>query len=149
MSKKTELENENNLIQTEPAAKSKKMKTLTAEQVEKAKKPTKSNPRRTITGKRIKPLKGEARARVTRFNTTIKNGLSDEQLDLRQQQGLVNNSNVKTTKSYGAIIFGNIFTFFNILCFIVIGSLIAVGQWKNLAFSAIFLQTFLLVSYKK
>ena len=41
MSKKAELENENTLIQTEPTGKSKKMKTLTAEQVEKAKKPAK------------------------------------------------------------------------------------------------------------
>lgn len=144
MNKKAELENENTLIQTEPTGKSKKMKTLTAEQVEKAKKPAKTNPRRTITGKKIKPLKGEARAKVARFNTSIKSGLSDEQLDLRQQQGLVNTNNIKTTKSYWAIIFGNIFTFFNILCFIVIGSLIAVGQWKNLAFSAIIIANLLI-----
>lgn len=144
MSKKVKLENENNLIQTAPAGKSKKMKTLTAEQVEKAKKPVKHNPKKTITGKRIKPLKGEARARVIRFNTNAKTGLSNEQLDLRQQQGLVNNSNVKTTKSYWAIICSNVFTFFNILCFIVIGSLIAVGQWKNLAFSVIIVANLLI-----
>lgn len=144
MSKQTELENENELIQTEPVAKRKKISTLTAEQVEKAKKPTKTNPKRTITGKKIKPLKGEARAKVTRFNTSIKTGLNDEQLDLRQQQGLVNLNNIKTTKSYFAIIAGNIFTFFNILCFIVIGSLIAVGEWKNLTFSVIIIANMLI-----
>ncbi len=137
MSKKTQLENENSLIHTEPTTKQKKIKTLTDEQVGKAKKATKPNPKRTITGKKIKPLKGEARARVSRFNTTIKTGLNDEQLDLRQQQGLVNLNNIKTTKSYWAIFLGNIFTFFNILCFAVVAALIAVGQWKNLTFSAI------------
>ncbi len=145
MSKNTQIESENNLIQTEPAQKkSTKVKTLTAEQVEKSKRPTKPNPKRTITGKKIKPLKGEARTRVVRFNPSKHNGLNDEQLDLRQQQGLVNQNNIKTTKSYPAIIFGNIFTFFNILCFSVVAALIAVEQWKNLTFSIIILANLLI-----
>ncbi len=93
--------------------------------------------RKTFTGKKIKALKGPARSSVTRYHADIKKGLSNDQVDKRQQQGLVNNSNVKTTKSYAAIILGNIFTFFNILCFAVVGALIAVGSWKNLTFSII------------
>lgn len=142
---KTKLNNETQLINTEPATKAKKIKTLTAEQVEKtkilAKRP---NPKRTLTGKKIKPLKGEARAKVDRFRPTIKSGLNDTQIDLRQQQGLINNTTVKTTKSYASIIFGNIFTFFNLLCFAVVAALIAVGQWKNLSFFVIILANLLI-----
>lgn len=99
---------------------------------------------KTFTGKRIKVLKGINRSSVKRFDPDIKKGLTDNQIDERQQQGLVNKSTVKTTKSYFRIIFGNIFTFFNILCFIVIGALIAVGSWKNLAFSVIILANLLI-----
>lgn len=138
------INSETTLIETEPKQ-AKKIKTLSPEQVEKTKLLGKrDNPKRTLTGKKIKPLKGEARAKVERFNTSVKVGLNESQLDLRQQQGLVNNTKVKTTKSYAAIILGNTFTFFNILCFAVVGALIAVGQWKNLAFFVIIVANLLI-----
>lgn len=141
----TQLNSENQLINTEPATKTKKIKTLTAEQVEKTKIVAKRpNPKRTLTGKKIKPLKGEARAKVERFHASSKTGLNNTQIDLRQQQGLTNDTKVKTTKSYASIILGNIFTFFNILCFAVVAALIAVGQWKNLGFFAIILANLLI-----
>lgn len=141
----TKLNSENQLINTEPATKAKKIKTLTAEQVEKTKIVAKRpNPKRTLTGKKIRPLKGEARAKVERFHVSTKTGLNDTQIDLRQQQGLTNDTKVKTTKSYASIILGNVFTFFNILCFAVVAALIAVGQWKNLGFFAIILANLLI-----
>lgn len=141
----TKLNSENQLINTEPATKTKKIKTLTAEQVEKTKIVAKRpNPKRTLTGKKIRPLKGEARAKVERFHVSTKTGLNDTQIDLRQQQGLTNDTKVKTTKSYASIILGNVFTFFNILCFAVVAALIAVGQWKNLGFFAIILANLLI-----
>ncbi len=141
----TQLNSENQLINTEPATKTKKVKTLTAEQVEKTKiAAARPNPKRTLTGKKIKPLKGEARAKVERMNVSTKVGLNDSQLDLRQQQGLINDTKVKTTKSYASIILGNTFTFFNILCFAVVAALIAVNQWKNLLFFVIILSNLLI-----
>lgn len=141
----TKLNSENQLINTEPATKAKKIKTLTAEQVEKTKIVAKRpNPKRTLTGKKIRPLKGEARAKVERFHVATKTGLNDTQIDLRQQQGLTNDTKVKTTKSYASIILGNVFTFFNLLCFVVVAALIAVGQWKNLGFFAIILANLLI-----
>ncbi len=100
--------------------------------------------RKTFSGKKIKPLKANMRSGVTRFHTDLKKGLTPDQVDKRQQQGLTNVNTVKTTKSYAAIILGNIFTFFNILCFAVVAALIAVGSWKNLTFSVIIIVNLLI-----
>ena len=52
---------------------------------------------------------------VKRFDPKIEEGLSAEQVDSMIQCGKVNVAKNPTNKSYAQIIFGNIFTFFNIL----------------------------------
>lgn len=49
----------------------------------------------------------------------IEQGLNDEQVHDRQKDGLVNKISKSVTKSYGRIIFDNLFNFFNILLFVV------------------------------
>ncbi len=66
-----------------------------------------------------KPIK-----EAERINPSIENGLTDEIINKRKQEGFVNISKSPTNKSYFQIIVGNIFTFFNILMFCIAGLLL-------------------------
>ena len=61
---------------------------------------------------------------VKRFNATANEGLTSAQVEERVNQGLVNRTGKKQSKTYPGIIFGNIFTGFNILCAIAATALI-------------------------
>lgn len=76
---------------------------------------------------------------IERYNPGVKVGLTNEQVAERIEHKLVNVVNNKNTKTYKSIIFGNIFTFFNLLCFLAAGSLIAVGAWTDCFFLIIVL----------
>ncbi len=71
---------------------------------------------------------------ITRFNPDPNFGLKAEQIQSRVEEGLTNSEEVTTSKSYKKIFFKNIFTFFNMICFIVALALISVGSFKNLTF---------------
>lgn len=64
---------------------------------------------------------------VVRYTPSAKEGLTTEQVIQRKEDGHVNIVSNKNTKTYRSIILGNIFTFFNILCFAVAISLLVVG----------------------
>ena len=64
---------------------------------------------------------------IERFNPTIEQGLSNEQVLSRKELGAVNNVEKKYSKSYFSIFFGNIFTFFNLLGLIVCIALISIS----------------------
>ena len=74
---------------------------------------------------------------VVRFEPTIENGLSIEQVEQRNKEGLINQTNKQYSKTYKQIFFNNIFTFFNILCMAVAAALIFVKEYKNLTFMLI------------
>ena len=82
--------------------------------------------------------------KIKRTKTDYQIGLTPEQVNERIEKGQVNfspNNNVKTIRS---IIFENVFTFFNILCFMVAASLIVVDiiykqPWSNVIFIGIIL----------
>ena len=76
---------------------------------------------------------------IERFEPSVKEGLTAEQVALRVEQGKVNQVQSKNTKTYRSIILGNIFTFFNILSFFVAGMLLSVGSWKDCFFLIIVL----------
>ena len=63
--------------------------------------------------------RSEAIKDVKRFDPDFQNGLSEEIVAQRKEQGLVNTTTSPTNKSYLQIILGNIFTFFNILMFVI------------------------------
>ncbi len=72
--------------------------------------------------KKIKPASDMSKA--VRYSPEYNVGLDDEQVKERIENGYVNVTSKKKGKSYGSIICGNVFTFFNILTFIVAAALI-------------------------
>ncbi len=66
-----------------------------------------------------------------RFEVKSSEGLSYEQVEERVSQGLTNKTKKRYSKSYWEIIVGNVFTFFNILLFIIAGAQIAVGYFEG------------------
>ena len=76
---------------------------------------------------------------VPRFHASPNVGLSLSQVDQRIEQGLVNKTTKKYSKSYKSIIFGNVFTFFNLLCIIaVVALLLARAEPQQFTFVFIF-----------
>ena len=63
---------------------------------------------------------------IKRFNPTPDKGLSSEDVNYRVSKQQVNISKSPTNKSYAQIIFGNIFTFFNILMFSIAAILLLI-----------------------
>ena len=74
-----------------------------------------------------------------RFHPEFSAGLTDEQVALRQQQGLVNRESDIKTKSIKEIVLQNIITPFNILNAILASLIILVGSYKNLLFMGVIL----------
>lgn len=72
--------------------------------------------------------------KLIRYETDPQMGLSQEIVDKRILDNLVNDSKMKTTKSIPNIIFSNILTFFNILTFAIAGVLISVKAVTDLVF---------------
>ncbi len=66
-------------------------------------------------------------AEVERFTPSIEEGLTDEQVEKRNNQYLFNDVNKKYSKSYAAILIGNICTVFNFLCVAVAVALAIAG----------------------
>ena len=78
------------------------------------------------------------------FGTDINKGLTSDEVALRTKQGLNNTSRTKTSKTYAQILLGNLFTWFNLICFVLAGALIAVGNYTNLLFMAVFMANLLI-----
>ena len=75
--------------------------------------------------------------KIQRFNPKPDVGLTSEQINNRVAENLTNVSNVKTNKTVGSILLKNIFTFFNLICFVVAFALIFVGAYTDLTFMVI------------
>lgn len=76
-----------------------------------------------MTNSTPKTITGE----INRFCPSIINGLNDAQINERQNQGLINSSQKKYSKSYLSIFINNVCTFFNLLGLIVFIALLCVG----------------------
>ncbi len=61
-------------------------------------------------------------------------GLSSEQVERRTEEGYVNNSVNSSSASTGKIVLTNIFTYFNMIFFIIGILLVSVGSFKHLTF---------------
>ena len=88
---------------------------------------------------RRKKKSKEEKKEIIRYNTDIRTGLTAQQIAERKEHGLINVVNNKNNKTYRSIIFGNIFTFFNLLCFLVAAALMAVGSFGDCFFMVIVL----------
>ena len=78
------------------------------------------------------------------FNTDVKSGLSTRQVNEKIKLGKVNKIQTKTSKTYAQILLGNLFTWFNVICFLIAGTLIAIGSFENTLFIVIFLANLLI-----
>lgn len=79
-----------------------------------------------------------------RFNPKFDEGLTNEQVQSRIDDNLVNIKPKSTTKTNLEIVRDNFLSFFNILLYIIAGAMIAVGYFKGLLFVLILLlNTFL------
>ena len=89
----------------------------------------------------IKKMSGETQEistiGVTRFRTDLKRGLTDEQVQTRIEEGLVNDTGNGSTKTILQIILSNVLTVFNMITFAVAAWLISVGAVKDLFFMVI------------
>ena len=63
---------------------------------------------------------------IKRFNPSIESGLDEESIRYMQEHGQTNKVKNPTNKSYFAIVFGNIFTGFNILMFVIAAILLLI-----------------------
>ena len=61
---------------------------------------------------------------LQRFHPSIESGLDEASIRYMQENGQINKVKNPTNKSYFAIVFGNIFTFFNVLMFVIAGLLL-------------------------
>ena len=61
---------------------------------------------------------------IERFNTDFDQGLSNEQVELRKKQKLLNRSKKAYGKSYAEIIISNLFNFYNVLLYIIAGVMV-------------------------
>ena len=71
---------------------------------------------------------------IERVTPVLKEGLSQEQVDERIKQGLTNKTKIVVGKTYLEIILSDVFSFFNILMFIIAGLMIAAQYWLGLTF---------------
>lgn len=84
-----------------------------------------------------------------RFHPDYSVGLSEDQVTLRQQQGLLNQESDIKTKSIKQIILQNIVTPFNILNAILASLVIFVGSYKNLLFMGVILSNLLIGTFQE
>lgn len=84
-----------------------------------------------------------------RFHPDPSMGLSSSQVKSRVSQGLSNGDTGAKTKTEGQIIRSNIFTFFNILNFILAALVISVGEFKQASFIAIIFWNILIGSFQE
>ena len=71
---------------------------------------------------------------ITKVTPSLDKGLSNTQAEERNKLGLVNKTNIVVGKTYLEIIFTDVFSFFNILLFIIGGLMIAAQYWAGLTF---------------
>ena len=86
-------------------------------------------------------------SKIERFEPNIAQGLTNENVNYMKAHGQINEVKNPTNKSYTAIIIGNIFTFFNILMFIIAAVLVIIVGPKvvtNLMFLLIIVSNILI-----
>ena len=72
--------------------------------------------------------------KIVRYNPSIEKGLSNEQVEKRKKENLVNYDTNITTKSIKQILYENFFTLFNILNLALAIAVFCVGSYKNMLF---------------
>ncbi len=85
---------------------------------------------------------------IERVTPILKEGLSQEQVDERIKQGLTNKTKIVVGKTYLEIILSDVFSFFNILMFIIAGLMIAAQYWLGLTFLVVLIPNIAISLYE-
>ena len=75
-------------------------------------------------------------------------GLTSKEVEERKEQGLVNKTNLTVGKSYLRIIYDNLFSFFNIVLYIIAGLMIYGGYFTGLFFLAVLIPNIIIGLYE-
>ena len=90
--------------------------------------------------KKVKPqTKQDMREGFVRYTPNKNYGLTNAQVAEREDNGLVNQSVIKNKRTVFGILITNLFTYFNLLCFLVAAALIYVGAWQDTTFMVVVL----------
>ena len=81
----------------------------------------------------------EVKVEIKRYNPNYKSGLSEEEVNERISNNLINKDKTITKKSTLEIIVKNVFTFLNVVLFIIAIILMTFKQWTNCIFIVILL----------
>ncbi len=87
----------------------------------------------------LKKRKKEERPELPPVRADSAQGLTEEQIAERRALGYVNTPVHSPGKSVAQIIFSNVFTYFNLIFFLLAGCVIAVRSWNNLMFMGVVL----------
>lgn len=71
---------------------------------------------------------------IVRYDPSVEYGLTSQQVQANTEAGLINVTSDKASKSTGKIICSNLFTYFNLIFFLLAGVLIYEGSYNNLTF---------------
>lgn len=75
--------------------------------------------------------------KIKRYKPPVNVGLSDREVEERKQLGLINKTKIVVGKTYFEIIFSDVFSFFNVLLFVVAGLMISAKYYSGLFFLAV------------
>lgn len=82
-------------------------------------------------------MEGKCVKNIVRFNPKNNFGLTRDEVKKRIKENLVNVDKTNATKSNREIIFGNLFTLFNFINFILAIAILCVGSYRNLLFMGV------------
>lgn len=85
----------------------------------------------------------------TQITTNINTGLTTQQVNQLVKEGKINRDKNSQTESVKDIIFHNVFTFFNLINFILAGLIIYVHSYRNLLFLIVIFSNIIIGSYQE
>lgn len=86
--------------------------------------------------------------KIERIIPSLSTGLTNQKVDERKKLKLVNKTNIVVGKSYLQIIFTDVFSFFNVLLFIVAGLMIFAQYWMGLTFMLVLIPNIAISLYE-
>ena len=99
---------------------------------------TRKAPPRQSNGKRPKGQPDAVpRRKIPVAQVDPEQGLSRAQVQERINNGYQNDSVESNSKTFGQILFSNVFTYFNMIFFVLAAAIIMVGAWYNLTFMGV------------
>ena len=85
---------------------------------------------------------------IVRYNPSLEDGLLSEQVNQRKKDKLINETKIVVGKTYWQIILTNVFSFFNILLFVIAGLMIFAQYYSGLLFLVVLIPNIVIGLYE-